>query len=264
MRKYIEVAKIMFKAQMAYRFDVVMTMLFTITKILFAYILWGAIFDQNEVVGGFTFSMMLSYYIISSFLAQIEMSGSVSAEVSERIHSGMFSKYMVIPAGVNSYFLAQTIGKIAFYFIFVGGITIVWMFVFGVGSAVTGSMMMILAAVVIMVLGLLFMMQLNFLLGMLAFEFQDISFLLIIKDNLVAFVTGGLVPLVLLPQGIVAVMKWFPFYYVTYLPAMLMIGKNGDEALTGMITLSIWLVVFAVLNKVVYEKMRVIYDGVGI
>ncbi len=264
MSKYIEIAKVLFKAQMAYRFDVVMTMLFTITKILFAYVLWGAIFAQNEVVGGFTFPVMLSYYIISSFLSQIEMSASVSTEVSERIRGGTFSKYMVIPAGVNSYFVAQTFGKIAFYFIFVAGVTVLWMFVFGVGFAVTGNAMMILSAAVMIVLGLLFMIQLNFFLGMLAFEFQDITFFLIIKDNLVSFVTGGLVPLVLLPQGVLAVMKCFPFYYVTYLPAMLLIGKNGHEAVSGIITLSVWLLVFVVLNKVMYEKMRVIYDGVGI
>lgn len=115
MRKYVEIAKILFKAQIAYRFDVAMTVLFTVTKILFAYILWGAIFGQNKTVAGFTFPMMLSYYIISSFLAQIEMSNGVSGEISERIRGGTFSKYMVIPADTQGYFIAQTFGAMAFY-----------------------------------------------------------------------------------------------------------------------------------------------------
>lgn len=264
MSKYIEIAKILFKAQMAYRFDVAMTVVFTITKILFAYILWEAVFALNEVVGGFTFPMMLSYYIISSFLSQIEMSGGVSRAVSERIRSGSFSKYMVIPVSVNGYFIAQTFGTMAYYFIFVVIGTILWMLIFGVGFIITSGILTILSTIVIIILGLLFMIQLNFFLGMLAFEFQDISFFLIIKDNIVSFVTGGLLPLILLPQSIVSVMKFFPFYYVTYLPAMLLIGKNQHEAVTGIITLSIWLFVFVLLNKKVYEKMRVIYDGVGI
>ena len=264
MKKYLEIAKILFKSQMAYRFDVAMTVLFTITKILFAYILWGAIFAQNEVVGGFTFPMMLSYYIISSFLSQIEMSDGVSREVSERIRSGTFSKYMVIPASVNGYFIAQTFGTVAYYFIFVAIGTILWVLLFGAGFVITSGILTILSTIVIIILGLLFMIQLNFFLGMLAFKFQDIDFFLMIKSNIVSFVTGGLVPLMLLPQSIVSVMKIFPFYYVTYLPSMLLIGKNEHEAVTGIIMLSIWLFEFVLLNKITYGKMRVIYDGVGI
>jgi len=264
MKKYLEIAKILFKSQMAYRFDVAMTVLFTVTKILFAYILWGAIFAQNEVVGGFTFPMMLSYYIISSFLSQIEMSDGVSREVSERIRSGTFSKYMVIPVSVNGYFIAQTFGTVAYYFIFVAIGTILWVLLFGVGFVITSGILTILSTIVIIILGLLFMIQLNFFLGMLAFKFQDIEFFLMIKSNIVSFVTGGLVPLMLLPQSIVSVMKIFPFYYVTYLPSMLLIGENGHEAVTGIIMLSIWLFVFVLLNKITYGKMRVIYDGVGI
>ena len=264
MSKYMGIAKIFFKTQIAYRFDVVMTVLFTVTKILFAYILWGAIFAQNEVVGGFTFPMMMSYYIISSFLSQIEMSEGVSIELGEHIRGGTFSKYMVIPANVNSYFIAQTFGKMVFYLIFVVIGTILWILIFGVGLVITSSILTILMAIVIVFLGLIFMIQLNFFLGILAFKFQDIGFFLMIKSNIVLFVTGGLVPLMLLPQSIVSVMKFFPFYYITYLPSMLLIGKNGNEAIKGIITLSIWLLLFMLLNKKAYAKMRVIYDGVGI
>lgn len=264
MNKYIEIGKILCKAQMAYRFDVAMTVLFTVTKILFAYILWGAIFAQHEVVAGFTFPMMLSYYIISSFLSQIELSDRVSVEVSERIRNGTFSTYMVIPARVNGYFIAQTFGTMAFYFIFVVLGTILWILLFGVDLVITSNILIISSAIVMIVLGLLFMIQLNFFLGMLAFRFQDIEFFLIIKSNVVTFVTGGLIPLMLLPQSVVSVMKFLPFYYVTYLPSMLLIGKNEHEAGIGIITLSIWLLAFGLLNQKSYEKMRRIYDGVGI
>ena len=97
MRKYGETAVIYFKAQLVWRADAVFNMLFTITKIIFAYVLWGAVFEGKESIAGFTFHSMLSYYIISSFLSQIEMSGGISGEISSRIRNGTFSKYMVIP-----------------------------------------------------------------------------------------------------------------------------------------------------------------------
>lgn len=256
--------KIFFKAQITYRFDVAMTVLFTVTKILFAYVLWGAIFGQNKTVAGFTFPMMLSYYIISSFLSQIEMSNGVSDEISDRIKGGTFSKYMVIPANTQGYFAAQTFGAMAFYLLFIFASTVVWVFVFGIKFTITNSAALIIAAVVMVVLGLLFMIQLNYFLGILAFKFQDISIFLMIKGNIVSFITGTLVPLVLLPPSVVSIMRFFPFYYVTYLPSMLLIGKNEGEAFIGIAILAAWLLAFTILNKFAYNKLRVVYDGVGI
>ena len=54
-RKYREAAAVNLKAQLAWRADVVFNMLFTISKILFAYLLWGIIFRQRDAVAGFTF-----------------------------------------------------------------------------------------------------------------------------------------------------------------------------------------------------------------
>lgn len=264
MRKYIEIAILFFKTQIVYRFDVAMSVLFTVSKILFAYILWGAIFGQNEEVAGFTFPMMLSYYIISSFLSQIEMSDGVSVEIGERIRNGTFSKHMVVPVNTQGYFIAQTLGTMAFYLIFILAATMIWVVGFGVQFVLTSHIAVVLGAVLMVVLGLLFMIQLNYFLGMLAFWFQDISMFLMIKGNIVAFITGTLVPLALLPQGLISVMRFFPFYYVTYLPSMLFIGKNENEALTGIITLLVWLLAITILNKFSYNKCRVIYDGVGI
>lgn len=264
MRKYAEIARILFKAQLAWRFDVAMNMIFTVSKLLFAYILWGAIYGKNETVGGFTLPMMLSYYIISSFLSQIEMSDGVSREIGDRIRGGTFSKYMVVPVNTQGYFIAQTLGAMAFYLIFNLFAAAVWVFLFGIEFTVTNSIPILLAAIVLIFLGLLFMIQLNYFLGILAFKFQEIGIFLMIKSNAVAFVTGALVPLVLLPQGIVSVMRFFPFYYVTYLPSMLLIGKNENEAFTGIVLLSGWLLSFTLLNKYAYNKLRVIYDGVGI
>lgn len=264
MGKYVEIMKIFFKAQIAYRFDVAMTVLFTVSKILFAYILWGAIFGQNKTVAGFNFQMMLSYYIISSFLAQIEMSDGVSGEIGNRIRGGTFSKYMVIPANTQGYFIAQTFGAMAFYLLFIFAATVLWVFVFAVKLTITSSISVILSTVLMVVLGLLFMIQLNYFLGILAFKFQDIRLFLMIKGNIIAFVTGALVPLVLLPANVVLVMRLFPFYYVTYLPSMLLIGKNANEAFIGIVVLSAWLLIFTILNKFAYNKLRVVYDGVGI
>ncbi len=264
MNKYLEISKITFKTQLAWRFDIAVNVVFTIAKILFAYILWQGIFDHRSMVAGFTFDSMLSYYIINSFLSQLDMSDKVSDELSNRIRTGTFSKYMVIPVNIQGYFLAQTAGTSVFYLIFNLIAAVVWIFIFGIRFTFTNSLWLILAAFVFVLLGLIFMIQLNYFLGLLTLKFQDIYLFLMIKNNLVAFIAGTLIPLALLPEIVLQIMRYFPFYYCSYLPSMLLIGRNVDEIGLGLITLTTWVLIFVGINKIAYGRLRVRYDGVGI
>lgn len=264
MRKYLEIAKIAFKTQLTWRFDIAFNMVFTIIKILFAYIIWGTIFGEREFVAGFTFHTMLSYYIISSFLSQVEMSDGVSREINTRIRTGTFSKYMTIPANVEGYFIAQTAGTSAFYLLFNFTAAVIWIFIFRIKFVITTNIAFILPASFMIILGLLFMVQLNFFLGILTLKFQDIQLFLMIKNSLIAFITGTMLPLSLLPEGIITVMRFFPFYYITYLPSMLLIGQNETEITTGLCVLTIWLLLFVIINKLTYRRLRVRFDGVGV
>jgi len=264
LHKYFEIAKIHIKSQLAWRGDVVFHIMFTMTKILFAYLLWGVIFGDRTEVAGFSFHSMLSYYIISSFLAQLEMSDGISGEISARIRNGTFSKYMVIPVNIQTYFIAMEAGVVAYYGVFQFLAAFIWVFVFQIQFVFTRNLLLIVIAFFIMLLGLLFMVQLNYYLGLLTLKYQEISTFLMIKNNLVALVTGGIVPLVLLPEGMVSVMKLFPFYYVTYLPSMLLIGRLKEEAVSGLVIIFLWCVCLQILIKFTWENYRRTYDGVGI
>jgi ABC-2 type transport system permease protein len=264
MRKYIETAKVLFKAQLVYRFDILLSMIFTISKILLAHVLWGAIFEKQDMVSGFTYSSMLSYYIINSFITQLDQSAGTGGQIAAEIRSGRFSKYIVKPMSIFGYFTAQTAGVSAFLLSFNLLAALAWIFLFRVDFDITGEIVPILSALVLILLGLLFMMQMNYYIGILAFKFLDTSVFSMIKDNVVQFVTGSLIPLALLPAGIVDAMRLLPFYYVSYLPSMLLIGRNENETLTGMIVLVIWNAAFGLLNAATYKKLKMKYDGVGI
>lgn len=108
------------------------------------------------------------------------------------------------------------------------------------------------------------MAQLNYYLGLLTLRYEEISTFLMIKDNLVSLVTGTIIPLALLPEGLTAFMRFFPFYYVTYLPSMLLTGRCGEEAVRGVILLAAWCIFMELINRWTYQKYRLKYDGVGI
>lgn len=264
MGKYWAVSKTYMKAQLVWRADVIFNMIFTVSRILFAYLLWGIIFQGKELIGGFTFHGMLSYYIISSFLSQLEMSSGISSEIHDRIRNGTFSKYMVIPVGIQKYFLAMEVGVVLFYILFDLAAASVWIFVFRIRFVFTENWLVALCAVLMALLGMLFMVQLNYFLGVLTLKYQGIGAFLMIKNNIMSLVTGSIVPLVLFPEAVVAVMKILPFYYVTYLPAMLLTGRCQEEAVPGLLVIALWCLIMQGFIHAVWNKYIRKYDGVGI
>lgn len=264
MRKYWEVSKVYMKTQLAWRADAVFNMIFTVTKILFAYLLWGIIFQKKEMVGQFTFHGMLSYYVISAFLSQLEMSGTVSEEIHNRIRNGTFSKYMVLPIGIERYFLAMEAGMVLYYVSFDLVAALIWTFLFRIHFTFTGNLWVVLCAVIMIVLGMLFMVQLNYFLGLLTLKYQGIGAFLMIKNNLVSLVTGSIVPLALFPETAVTIMRMLPFYYVTYLPSMLLTGLCQEQALRGVAVILCWCLVMQLFINIVWKKYIRKYDGVGI
>lgn len=264
MKKYLEIARAYMKAQLIWRSDTFVDMLLAVAKILFAWILWSILFEEKEHIAGLGFQAMISYYIINSYLFQLEKSAEISQQMTVMLRNGTFSKYMVIPVQTQGYFVAMEVGKIAFS----AGIglvtTVLWFYLFRIPFVPAANLKLLLCGIVMVFLGLLFMAELNYFLGILTLKFEEISTFLMIKDNFSAFVTGAVIPLALLPEWIIEGMRFLPFYYVTYLPSMLFIGKCGDEAITGLFVLSVWCIVFLVLNQAAYEHYRIKYDGAGI
>lgn len=252
------------KAQLAWRADVIFNMLFTVSKILFAYLLWGIIFQQKDLVAGFTFHGMLSYYIISSFLSQLEMSDGISGEIFWRIRNGTFTNYMVLPVSTEGYFIAMEIGVVLFYLAFDFLAAVIWIFLFRIQFVFTQDPLIIVCALLMVLLGLLFMVQLNYYLGILTLKYQNIDTFLMIKNNLISLVTGTIVPLALFPEKIVRLMSCLPFYYVTYLPSMLLTGRCGGEALPGILIMTFWCVFMQIVITATWNSYRKKYDGVGI
>ncbi len=264
MYKYWEISKTYMKTQLVWRADVIFNMLFTVTKILFAYLLWGMVFKDMDMAGMFTFHSMVSYYITSSFLSQLEMSSGISNEIYWGIRSGTFSKYMVIPVSIEKYFLAMEFGVVLFYILFDFIAAIIWVFIFQIKFTFTNNPAVIICAVVITLLGLVFMVQLNYLLGIMGLKYQGIQTFLMVKDNLVMLVTGGIVPLALFPDIVVNILSFMPFYYVTYLPAMLFTGFCGEEAFSGIFIILFWCIALQIVINIFWKKNVKNFEGAGI
>jgi len=264
LHKYWEIAKMRLKNQLVWRADVALNLIFTISKIIFAYLLWGIIFGKREIVNGFTFYGMMSYYVVSTFLNQLEKAEGVGKEINKQIRAGTFSKYMVVPLNIEGYFIAWEFGMVFFYVIFGFLAETVWIWIFKIKFQFTTNLFVIFSAILIIIIGLVFMVQLNYYLGILTLKYQGIGTFLMIKDNIISLVTGSFIPLALFPNIITKIMRFLPFYYITYLPSMLLVGYCKDEAIQGIIIILIWCVVLQLVIKYTWNKYIRKYEGVGV
>jgi len=266
MGKYARVAATLYKAQMVYRFDVAMTALEIVGKLVAAWVLWGALFATRETIAGFDFRRMFSYYVFASFLAALDNSNGVKRELFDRIRDGSFTKFMVIPARPELHFLAQSLGASAYYALYSVAVTAACALAFPVPLSVSRDPAAWLLALAMLPLGLAFMCFFRFLVGIVTLKSGDaVSMLIHMEGNLVALATGAIVPLALLPAPLLGALRWLPFTYVAYTPAMLLSGQaTAGDGLLGLGVLAAWAAAAWAACRAVYARLRKNYDGAGV
>ena len=264
-KKYLEVFRMSFKMQIVWRFDVAMTAVAVVTRVAAAWLLWSAVYMGRDMVGGFTFEAMLSYYIVSSIIGSIDFSNQVSGEVSQLIRDGGFSKHMVTPINPIGFFGAIVGGESAYHLGFSLLAAALCAVMFHQGINLTADVSRILPAIVMMLLGLAFMVGYHFFVGVMTFQFMNIEFFLILQGDVIRFATGSLIPLSLLPGSVAAALKFLPFTHVVYTPAMLLAGQmSAREGMFGLCVIAAWAVGMLTVAWQAYGRLRVRYDGVGI
>ncbi|MCL2478832.1 MAG: ABC-2 family transporter protein [Treponema sp.] len=265
MKKYIEVFRLSFKMQIVWRFDVAMTMVATAARILAAWILWRAIFSGAELVNGFSFTAMLSYYIASSILSSVDFSGQISGEVSDLIKSGRFSGHMVMPMNPLFFFGSMTAGESAFHLGFSLIAALLCAVFFGINIILVHNAAAVFLAIAMIVMGLAFMACYHYTIGLLTFKFLEIGFFMHIQGSIIAFATGALVPLSMLPAGVLSVLRFLPFTHVVFTPVMLLCGQiDPAGGFFGLAVITVWTVLMYAAARYTYGRLRVKYDGVGI
>ncbi|MCX7774061.1 MAG: ABC-2 family transporter protein [Clostridia bacterium] len=263
MRKYLEIGRISLKTQMTYRFDVYIGSLMPFIRVFLAYFLWRMMYTGKSVIGGMTFGMMLTYYIVCAFIERLEQSNGMVWDMAGEIREGKFSKYLVKPVSPLGHFVFTSLAK-SLYILFITIVAVgIIALIYSKEFVPPVLSINLLYAVIITLLGLVFIILLNYLTALLAFKYTDITGWHLIKSNMVDFLSGALLPLSLLPLWMQGIMKFFPFYYMQYIPASLYLGLKTDEAILGIVILVIWNLFLWFLAEAAYNRFRRLYEGVG-
>jgi ABC-2 type transport system permease protein len=249
---------------MAYRYDVFAGAIFSICKILLAWLMWRVIFTSREQVGGYDFASMMTYYIIASFLGRLDQSNGLNWQFCEEIRNGQFGKYIVRPLRPVLYFLSCSYSKSVYVFGVNFIATAAWALIFFKQFRISPDIAYWCLAALVFLLGMNFMIMFNYFLSVLCFRFISIDGLNILKGNLIEFVSGALVPLSVFPAAVEKAFSLLPFYYTVYYPASLLAGRNEGSPLAAVAAMLFWNTVIIVVSALYYKKYVRKFEGAGI
>ena len=265
-RAYAAVARASLADALAWRADAFLGLVMGAVRVALALILWTAVFDGRAQVGGMKLSMMASYYLVAIFVFQFNQSSAVASSLAAEIRAGLFGKYLARPVDPLAWFLAASAGRSAFQAAAaVAAALASALLCLALDSSVLAPLdpLGLLAAVPIVLLGMLALALVNFMTGILAFAFQDIGSFQVGKDCVIEFLSGALVPLALLPARLRGILSATPFPALASLPADLMLGRGFAGYPGSLACLALWDLILALAAKALYVRLSPRYEEMG-
>ncbi|RZT21792.1 ABC transporter permease [Fictibacillus sp. BK138] len=262
MRKYIEFARVQMQVHAAYSAWFWANTFSVLLRMLVIYFFWKAVYSNRSEIEGMSFDGMTTYIIIAMFL-QMFVSG-VGRELAHTIKDGNVAIELMRPYHLITRLIAMDIGDKVIYFIRgalpLGILAFVFMDV-TLPSTWQSGVLFLLSALMGIWIGTFF----DLLIAILAFWTINLWGLEVMKEAVVSFFSGALVPLILFPEWFQTISLFLPFQAMVYVPVAIYTGiLTGTEAWLAVGSQLIWAVLLFGLLRVLWSvamKKVTIFGG---
>jgi ABC-2 type transport system permease protein len=262
MRKYIEFARVQMQVHATYSAWFWANTFSVLLRMLVIYFFWQAVYSNRSEIESLSFDGMITYIIIAMFL-QMFVSG-VGRELAHTIKDGNIAIELMRPYHLITRLIAMDIGDKVIYFIRgalpLGILAFVFMDV-ALPSTWQSGILFFLSALMGIWIGTFF----DLLIAILAFWTINLWGLEVMKEAVVSFFSGALVPLILFPEWFQNVSLFLPFQAMVYVPVAIYTGiLTGTEAWLAVGSQLVWAVLLFGLLRVLWSvamKKVTIFGG---
>jgi len=226
--------------------------------------MWTAIFQNSQLIGGFTLKEMISYLLIGN-LFRAMVRNFLTDAVARDIKDGKLSLALIQPMSYFTYILTKEVGRISvstFMSIFSQIIVCALFFSSIIFNLDIRYLLLIL---IMLILAFLTELLVSYLIGLIAFWTDEVDGLYSSVESLKKFFSGVYFPLNLLPIAFVNISFILPFAYSFYIPTQLYLKKIDLTAgIKGILVQITWISLLYVIINFVWKKGLRKYEGVGI
>lgn len=263
LKKYTTTYKTTWKQALDYRFDFLMELACTFIPVIALVFLWREIYLYNEEIQGYTMVSMLSYILLARFIAII-ITPDFLFEVMDEIQSGQIQCYMCRPINYIGYWFAKAMGKQSRKLV---SSLIVAIIIFGIFFEQVGlnfTMQSIFCFSVATSFSIILYFEIIMAVSLMSFWFYEISSWYYTLTFLIEFLSGGLLPLDLLPPQMQCICNMLPFQLLIYFPTSILANQlSYSEIIYSLGTQLLWILGINIFLKLLWKKGEKHYELIG-
>ena len=241
--------------RLVYRADFAFSTLVRFLPIVTQIFLWNSVYgnDSHTRMQGYTYRDMVAYYLLVMLARAFSSMPGLSTGISQSIADGSVRKYLIQPVDMLDHLFWHRVAHKLVYYVIAGApfAAVFWM----CRSYLPGwpSVLVITAWVASLFMAFLAGFLIESLIGLIAFWMLEISSLIYIYMILNFFLSGHMIPLEWISEGMPWV-NYLPFRYLAYFPTALILGKIPPETLPSeMVVLVGWVLVLFALNRLAWH-----------
>lgn len=266
MRKYSQVMKINLQIALAYKWNLILSSLMDIFRIVAEIAFWKIIFDatSGSAINGYNFSSIITYYIFMFIIGTVMNVGNIGNKIANDIENGTLNNLITKPINYIGYYFSETISQ-KFVQLLIVVLTFIPIFVLQASNISLGiNLEQLLIFPVILLLSLLLNFFINIIISLLVFWITEVTSLFFLKDILLDFLSGRVFPIDLLPKSILNIFGVLPFMYCTFFPITILTkGIANGAFFKGLFLQIIWTAILYTTIKILWKLGIKKYSGTG-
>ncbi len=251
-RVYMPFAKSEVQRRLSYRASFFFWMIAAYLYIVVNYFLWKAIYDSSGalVLRGFTFQEMVVYIILIFVVGGIT-STPAGWIIGSEVADGSIAMNLIRPINYQlRIFFCAVGGNIASVVSF--NLPLIVLLIIGFGDVTSPTQFAFFVVSVLLSFLITFFFDLCF--AMISFYTTYMFGLNMLKDNLIRFLSGGLIPFAFFSDGFRTVFELLPFSGIAYTPVMIFLGKYTGGLLWRFLGLQVfWACFFGGLSLLLWR-----------
>lgn len=253
MKAYLFVAKIRIQSALAYRFNVISTILIQCLLMFAMSCFWKAAYSGTGVVSGVGEQDMLTYTTISVIMGNLLTMG-VEGRIEGSVRTGSVALDMLKPVNIYGIYLAEDLGDM-FVALFQIAIPLLMIGAAMFGFPAPASFGCFILFLLSFSIGYLINWILAGLLGMCAFKVISMGPIRNVKGFIMKLLSGSVIPLWFFPEGIRAFLEFLPFVNIYQLPLGIYIGRYSYGEMLRLTVLQLfWCMALWMIFRVTQKK----------
>ena len=239
-----------------YRVNWIFFMLGNALACFVSYFIWAAVYGSGGggAINGFTLPQMI-VYIVLMFLTGTIIASDGAYVVGEEIRDGTIAMRLIKPVSYNATFLFQELGNKLPTEIAIAAPMIITVEI--IRTVLSGSLqfnaLSLLLYILSCVLAYLINFYFNICFGFIAFVIKYLWGANMMKNVVIGFLSGTVIPLSFLPGVMERVFLLLPFASLNYTPVMIYMGVYQGTELLYYIGLQVfWALFFFGLSKLLW------------